>query len=407
MESLDFIAGLTHFDFAVGDLLNADQAMALAIQCAYNGAPFVSPNPAVGCVILNAQGKLLAKGHHEFFGGPHAEVNALKNLSHEDLKSAQVFVTLEPCAHEGKTPSCAKALAQLPIAKVVFGLVDPNPLVSGQGAEILRQAGIVVEEFEPRTKQQKKIKTELEEVCEVFLHNFRHKQVFTTIKMATSLDGQMALSNGQSQWITGSQARQHAHYLRSCYDALVVGRKTIENDDPQLNIRHPDVQKNNRIVILDPSGELDLQGKKVLSCHAAKDIFWCVQEGHPRHSQLQKQAEGLGVQLLTARPWSGPHKPTMNQNIFDLADLSSQLWSQGIRSLFIEGGATSIAHCLQQNFAQRLCLYVAPQILGQGLSWTKGFSLDDINHRIHLQNPKHQSLGSDIFWTGRLKNSHI
>jgi len=150
---------------SLGTLLSTEQAMKLAISEAYKGATRVSPNPLVGCVILDGQSRFLSVGHHSIYGGPHAEVEALNSLKASDLQGAHVIVTLEPCAHEGKTPSCAKALAQLPVAKVTYGLMDPNPLVSGQGVQILREAGIQVEEF-------KNYREELEEVCEAFLKNF-------------------------------------------------------------------------------------------------------------------------------------------------------------------------------------------------------------------------------------------
>ena len=163
-----------------GQVLTEDQAMALAIQEAKKGAGFVSPNPLVGCVILDRDGKFLSKGYHQVFGGAHAEVNAVQGLTDEQLRGAKLFVTLEPCAHEGKTPSCAKMLAKKPIAQVIYGLVDPNPLVSGQGAAILKQAGIAAEVF-PHFQD------ELEEVCEVFLWNFRKQKVFISLKIDKTL----------------------------------------------------------------------------------------------------------------------------------------------------------------------------------------------------------------------------
>ncbi len=161
-----------------------DQAMKLAMEEALKGAPFVSPNPLVGCVILDSRGQLLSRGFHTAFGQPHAEVEALKGLSTEQLKGAHVVVTLEPCAHQGKTPSCAKLLASLPIAKVTYGLIDPNPLVAGQGVEILHAAGIKTELY------QGPLQDELEEVCEEFLWNFRRQEIFVALKVAQSLDGE-------------------------------------------------------------------------------------------------------------------------------------------------------------------------------------------------------------------------
>ena len=153
---------------AIGTLMSPKEAMSLAISEAYKGAAGVSPNPLVGSVVLDSQGRFLQSGYHQVYGGPHAEVHALRGLSDEQLKGAHVFVTLEPCAHEGKTPSCAKMIAKLPVKKVSFGLVDPNPLVAGQGAEIIKTAGIEAEVF----PSDEAMRAQLEEVCEAFLWNF-------------------------------------------------------------------------------------------------------------------------------------------------------------------------------------------------------------------------------------------
>jgi diaminohydroxyphosphoribosylaminopyrimidine deaminase/5-amino-6-(5-phosphoribosylamino)uracil reductase len=188
--------------------LTPNEAMKLAIEEAARGAGFVAPNPLVGCVILSRDGALIGRGHHERIGEGHAEVRALESVADvSQLNAAQVFVTLEPCAHQGRTPSCAEALAKLPIASVTYGLEDPNPLVAGKGAEILRAAGKTVQIFGG-------LKTELEEACEIFLMNMREKRAFVALKAAASLDGKIALPDGSSQWITGEESRAHVQSLR-------------------------------------------------------------------------------------------------------------------------------------------------------------------------------------------------
>ncbi len=162
---------------AVGEKLTAKQAMSLAITEAYRGTGFVSPNPLVGCVILDAENRFLVSGYHAQVGQAHAEAQALQKVTREKLQGATVYVTLEPCAHQGRTPSCAKTLVQYPIAQVVYGLRDPNPLVAGQGAEILKQAGIRVSLYSELYDDPKMI-AELEQVAEHFLWNFRQKKVY-------------------------------------------------------------------------------------------------------------------------------------------------------------------------------------------------------------------------------------
>jgi diaminohydroxyphosphoribosylaminopyrimidine deaminase/5-amino-6-(5-phosphoribosylamino)uracil reductase len=333
--------------------------MQLAINEALKGAPYVSPNPKVGCVVLDANGKLISTGYHTRYGQPHAEVEAIKKLSSEQLRGAHVIVTLEPCAHEGKTPSCAKMLSTLPIKKVTFGLVDPNPLVAGQGAEILRAAGIEVEEY------QGPLKEKLEETCEEFLWNFRQKKVFVALKVAQSLDGKIALTNGQSKWITGDESRIKAHELRAQYDATLVGKNTVLVDDPGLDIRHLAIKKENKIVILDHSGEV-LSKKnqlKLFKIHGPENIF-----------------------ILNSKT---------------LEEALSELYEKGIRSVMVEGGGRVIASFLKQKLAQRLHLFTAPVILGKGIGWSDSFELQDMEKKLQLKNVRTESFGQDQYLTGK------
>ena len=260
-----------------GDHLSADQAMQLAIDVASGGASFVSPNPLVGCVVVDQQHRFLAFGFHHKYGEHHAEVDALLKLTSEELKNSIFYVTLEPCAHQGKTGSCAQRLALLPLDKVIFGLIDPNPLVAGQGAAILKNAGKEVLEY------QGPLKNDLNELCEVFLKNYIQKKLFVAAKVATSLDGQIALKTGESQWITSPASRSYVHELRSYYDAVLVGRKTIEIDNPSLDIRHPQIKKETVLIILDPQATLLKNinlGKqyKFLTSHKKEKIFFAVHQ---------------------------------------------------------------------------------------------------------------------------------
>lgn len=366
-----------------------EKAMQMAIQEAYKGATRVSPNPLVGAVVLNAEGNFLASGHHEFYGGPHAEVNALKNLSIEQLRGATVYVTLEPCAHEGKTPSCAKMMAKLPIKKVVFGLVDPNPLVAGQGAAILQAAGIETEVFSDTHPE---FKNELEEVCEAFLWNFRHKKVFVSLKIAQSLDGQVGLKTGESKWITNEKSREYAHYLRACHDATLVGRGTVQQDNPSLNIRHPEIQKDNRVVVIDPSGTLlqEASQLQITRLHKPENIFWCV-------SAVKSSTGDL--------PFAKIVKVQENADgSLNLEDLLQNLWNQGLRSVMVEGGPQTAANFLKAGLVNRLYIFTAPVVVGAegGRSWTEGISIGEMRERLQVKNPQTLSFGADILTTGRL-----
>ncbi len=360
----------------IGDSLSDDQAMVLALWEAWKGAGFVSPNPPVGCVILDSQGYLLSKGHHEFYGGPHAEINALKGLSPSQLHGARLFATLEPCSHEGKTPSCAKALSHLPLKEVIYGLEDPNPLVSGMGAQILAKAGIKVTLFDKR-------KQELEEVCEHFLMNFRNHKPFVSLKVASSLDGQMALTNGKSQWITQEPARELGRYLRAIHDITVVGKKTLLQDNPRLDIRltlFPN--KRNKILILDSLGEcLERTHLEIFKHHPPEDIFVAVSEARYRHSPLCQLPSS---QILVIPDLSPDFS---SKNMLNLNYLLNKLWSIGIKSVFVEGGGQTLSEFIAQKEAHRLYLFQAPILIGarHGLSWSCGVSINQLADRVYLR----------------------
>lgn len=362
--------------------LSVREAMLLAITEAKKGTPFVSPNPAVGCVILDRSGKFLSAGYHRQWGGPHAEVEALRLVKPEDLTGAHVIVTLEPCAHEGKTPSCAKALAKLPIKKVTYGLMDPNPLVAGQGGGIMRAAGIEVEEFS-------ELQDELKEVCENFLINFEKNRISVALKVATSLDGQMALNSGESQWITGHQSREQAHYLRACYDAVLVGAGTVKKDDPALNVRLSQLQKINKVCVLDLRGELlqNYRSWKLSQVHRSENVYWCVDNK-------------VEVPVTVDHPRILKIKTHMNE--FDLRDLLDQLWKAGIRSILVEGGSQTLGSFLKASLADRLYLFMAPHLLGRGLSWTQNFHIPSMDHRKSLKEVRVHKVGEDLLITGRL-----
>ncbi len=364
--------------FKKGKLITPEQAMQLAIRVAELGAPFVSPNPLVGCVIVDRNHQFLASGFHSRFGGDHAEVAALKQVNADELKNSTLYVTLEPCAHEGKTPSCAKTIAKLPIKKVVFGLTDPNPVVSGQGAEIIRSAGKTVVEYAGP------LKNNLEDVCEIFLKNYREKKIFVAAKVASSLDGQIALKSGESKWITSEASRVFVHELRSRYDSVLVGRLTVEKDNPSLNIRHPEIQKGIKLIILDPANSildqvLNKKDFKFLGAHKNENIFFATKNPLIKSAYAQIQ-------------------------FTNLLDLNQKLWELGIRSTFIEGGAMTYSSFLQAGLIDRLHLFLAPVLIGSkgGIAWTNGFEIESLEKKLQLKNVRTKSISPDIYLTGRL-----
>lgn len=358
------------------------EAMSRAILEAKNGAGFVSPNPLVGCTILDRDMNLLSVGYHAKVGEAHAEIRAVQAVDDQSkLQGAHVFVTLEPCAHEGRTPSCAKALAALPIASVTYGLEDPNPKVAGEGANILKSAGKKVEKFSEG------LDGELEDLCEIFLMNMRQHRPFVGLKVASSLDGQIALKSGESQWITGSVAREHVHYLRGSYDAVLTGARTVLRDNPQLNSRLERFQNNRqRLVVLDLDGVLaqHLPSLAVFKARSPGDLVMVTKPGVKVDSQV--------VHL---------EMPVKDQ-VFDLKALVDELFKINIFSILIESGAFTASSFLNANLVDRLYLFLAPKILGAGLGWTSGLNIPSLDQAIVLRRMQLQSFGEDVLLSARM-----
>jgi diaminohydroxyphosphoribosylaminopyrimidine deaminase/5-amino-6-(5-phosphoribosylamino)uracil reductase len=223
------------------------QAMARALELAARGSATTQPNPRVGCVIAR-DGQIIGEGWHERAGGPHAEVAALRSLQASpggiaNARGATVYVTLEPCSHHGRTPPCSDALVSARVARVVFAIPDPNPKVAGRGAVMLTQAGIKVDIG--------LMEAEAEELNVGYLKRMRHGRPFVRVKAAMSLDGRTALANGQSQWITSEAAREDVQHWRANSAAVLTGIGTVLADDPRLNVRLPDVERQPTVVVLD------------------------------------------------------------------------------------------------------------------------------------------------------------
>ncbi|MEQ1664162.1 MAG: bifunctional diaminohydroxyphosphoribosylaminopyrimidine deaminase/5-amino-6-(5-phosphoribosylamino)uracil reductase RibD [Bdellovibrionales bacterium] len=363
-------------------------AMNLAIDEARKGIGLVAPNPPVGCVIVDENGDLLSKGHHRFYGGDHAEIDALKQISnHKLLERATVYVTLEPCAHQGKTPSCAEALARLPIKKVVYGMPDPNPLVNGKGIQILEKSKIRCEEFQ-------QIKDDLQDVAEVFFWNQKFLKTFVALKVATSLDGQLAHVTGDSKWITGEDSRTHVHDLRAAYDAILIGKETFLIDNPSLDIRYGHfIGKKNKVIVLDAEGDglKNILKSNIFKTHSPENIFWVVD----KYLNLQTNS---GIHLL--------HCESVQRGHLNLDHLLELLFKEGIGSVLVEGGARVISSFLQQNKVQRYYQFIAPSIIGakNGLSFTSELSLPNLQAQYNLKRSKVRTFGRDVLFTGRLDN---
>lgn len=383
-ESVAHIHGRVKTRFHALELISPEDAMGLAITVGYRGWGGVAPNPMVGCVIVDKEHRFLAAGAHRQYGGAHAEVDALNQVTNKKrLEGGWVYVTLEPCSHHGQTPPCAHLLAKLPISGVTYLVTDPNPQVNGAGAEILRLAGKRVV-----LSNQKDVVAQGQQLAEVFLTNHKLNRPFVALKVACTLDGCMARRKTGGQWITGAEARELVHELRAGYDAIVVGKNTLMWDDPQLNIRHnkyPD--KRNKVIILDSRAEAFRPELRLLSCHKPQDVIWAVGEGF------------TGDLGSTAQVWP---TPVCSTGQLDLSVLLKRLYEQGVKSLFLEGGSGVYGAFLNQGLVDRCYIFFGPQVgLGDAenvIHWTRALKVDQA---LRLAYVNQQAVGQDWLLTGR------
>ena len=302
----------------------------------------------VGCVIVDRDHKFVVGGWHAKVGEAHAEVDAIERFSlirgkPENMAGCHVYVTLEPCAHEGRTGSCAKMLAPLKPASVTYAIQDPNPQVSGQGAKILEAAGIrtvcladalswpAYPEKPIEAGPQIELVQEAEDLNDIFLWTMRNQGVgalpFVTVKVATSLDGKVAMATGESQWITSELAREKGHRLRLEHDAIIVGRRTIEADNPSLNVRLEDVGEHvNSVVIVDPKAKIidRLMEFNVTKVRPPSKIYICVQKGIANPEAVAR-GKALGFNLFEV--------DGSKEGVVDLRQMLQKLRELGVNSV--------------------------------------------------------------------------
>ena len=324
------------------------QYMLKCLQLAERGRGEVEPNPMVGCVIV-AGGRIVGKGWHQRYGGPHAEVEALRDAGAK-ARGATLYVSLEPCNHFGKTPPCTEAIIDAGVRKVVIGMADPNPEVTGNGAQRLREAGVTVVEDVERER--------CEALNEVYIVNTVHQRPFVLLKVAQTLDGHVAALKGTSHWITSEESRVEVHRLRSVYDAVLVGAETVRKDNPSLNVRHVEGRHPQRI-ILTRSWHLPLSAAVFSDDLADHTIVVTSKKSARSNASLITKLRKRGVRVLD-----------VTTDMMEYASLKSalkQLYDEfGIRSILVEGGAEVFSAFLRARFADRIDIFTAPKIIGQG-----------------------------------------
>jgi len=303
------------------------------------------PNPAVGCVIVSRDGRIIARGRTRDGGRPHAEVDAIEHAI-EPLTGATVYVTFEPCAHHGKSPPCAEALVRVGVAKVVSAMADPYPEVDGRGHNLLKAAGIAVEVGEGAA--------EAAEVNAGFLLRVREGRPLFHLKLAASLDGRIATAAGESRWITGEPARAAAHRLRASHDAVLIGAATAAADDPELTCRLPGLDRHSPVrVVLDSNAQLSLGSKLVATARTVPVWLLCT----PAAGKAARRELGArGVEVLEVA--AGP------DGRIDAAAAARELGKRGLTRVLIEGGGETAASFQAAGLVDRLSVYHAGMLLG-------------------------------------------
>ncbi len=314
-----------------------------AIDLAARGEGFTSPNPVVGAVVVK-DGEIVGRGWHEAAGQPHAEVIALEEAG-ERARKADLYVTLEPCNHTGRTPPCTRKILEAGIGRVVVAMADPNPDVTGGGIDYLKKKGLSVEVG----LGQQAVARQLE----WFVKYIRTKTPFVILKCAMTLDGRMATSSGDSRWVTGEASRAFVHQLRHAADAILVGSGTLRTDNPRLTSRlsgRP--SRDPRRIVLDTTLSID-ESAALLRLNSSAETMLVI--GPEHDPDKRRRLEKAGVFFLEME---------LENGYVNLAALMQRLGEMEITSLLIEGGARVAGSALTAGIVDKVCLFYAPKILG-------------------------------------------
>ncbi len=367
---------------------NSDDAMWMrrAIELAMLGQGSVEPNPMVGCVIVQ-RGKLIGQGAHLVFGGPHAEVNAINSLENKSLDDATVYVTLEPCCHHGKTPPCVDLLLRHRPARVVIGLQDPFSEVNGGGIAKLKEAGIDVtvgvEESVARN------------LVRPFLKRVSNGLPWVIAKWAMTLDGRIATSSGDSQWISNTTSRTLVHQVRGRVDAVVVGIGTALHDDPMLNAR-PAGPRNAFRIVLDSSARLPLNSRLVSTAKEHPTMVVC---GPSTNSEKVEQLRQHGCEVWSTK------STDRNERVLELL---KELGARGMTNILVEGGASVLGAFLDADQVDEVHVFIAPSLLGgaQALSPVGGLGAIKMAMAKKFESHSWQELDGDLYFRGRIATLH-
>ena len=346
--------------------------MRRSIQLALLAEGRTSPNPLVGAIVIDSSGRLVGEGFHSGAGNPHAEVEALAQAGDKSIDGT-IVVTLEPCCHQGLTPPCTEAIIKAGLKRVVIGMVDPDPRVSGNGISRLKDAGLEVLEGV--------LKKECESINREFSFRVRNGRPWGILKWAMSLDGRIGLPNGCSKWITNTSSRDKVHQIRSKCDAVIVGGGTVRSDDPLLTSRGKSDCEPLRVVF---SRSLNLpKSAKIWDTKIAETIIAFGPEGNQ--------------EFFSDLP-DGPEKLLLNSN--DPSELLTSLGKKGCNKILWECGPLLATSAIEANCVQELVIFVAPKLLGgtSSMSPLNSFGFESIESTYKLQHSFLERKGEDISW---------
>lgn len=351
----------------------AEKLMRRALELAAKGRAGTQPNPRVGCVIVK-NGEIVGEGFHEKAGGPHAEVFALEAAGAK-AKGADLYVTLEPCCHQGRTPPCTNAVIKAGIKRVFAAMEDPNPKVAGQGFAALRGAGIEVDVG--------LMEAEAEDLNRGFVSRMSRGRPWLTLKLAMSLDGRTALASGESKWITGDEARADVHRLRAEAGAVMTSVSTVIADDPELTVRLPGDWRQPDRVVLDT--QLRVPADAQVFKPGARRIVLTVRPRADRMEALQKN----GIEVVLAGPSTNGH--------VGLESALKELGRLQVNEVFVECGPKLAGSVLRSGLMDEAVLYVAPSLFGhEGRALAELPGVQTLDQRIDLRYADVSQIGADL-----------
>lgn len=360
--------------------------MDIAVNLAKKGIGKTSPNPVVGAVVVK-NNKVVGKGYHKKAGLPHGEIIALNN-SGTRAKGADLYVTLEPCDHYGMTPPCTQAIIRSGIKRVFIGMKDPNPIVSGRGIRKLKKNNIEVKTGI--------LEDECEKINEPYIKYITTKKPFVILKLASTLDGMIATSSGESKWITSEKSQQYVHNMRSKTDAVIVGIGTVLKDDPFLTVRlktkrPPTSGPRQPIrIVVDSKLKIPLDAN-VLDAKGAKLIIAATKNAAPKKI---KQVRERGAEVIIIDSKNGQ---------VDLKKLMKELGKREITTILIEGGARLAASAIKDGIADKVLIFYAPILLGgDGIQMISSLGIKRLKDAVHLKNIQVKRIGEDVLLEGIL-----